>query len=159
MKIRCAKKDDVEEILRVYRAAKQYMDDTGNATQWEKGYPSREMIEADIEAGELYVLADDTVHAVFYFAVGEDETYKKIYDGAWKSDAPYAVIHRVGSDGTAHGVMREIVSFSMEKYPNIRIDTHENNKTMQHVLEKLGFARCGTIYLPNGDPRIAYQLC
>ena len=159
MKIRCARKEELDEILRVYRAAKRYMDETGNPTQWEEGYPFPEMLCADIESGDLYVLADDTVHAVFYFALGEDETYQQIYEGAWKNDASYAVIHRVGSDGTARGVMREIVAFCKERSSNIRIDTHENNQTMQHVLEKLGFDRCGIIYLPNGDPRIAYQLC
>ena len=38
------------------------------------------------------------------------------------------------------------------------IDTHEKNKTMQHVVEKLGFKRCGIIYIEDGTPRIAYQL-
>jgi len=28
----------------------------------------------------------------------------------------------------------------------------------QHLLAKYGFCRCGTIYLENGSPRIAYQL-
>jgi hypothetical protein len=28
---------------------------------------------------------------------------------------------------------------------------------MQHQLEKLGFLRCGTITLANGEGRVAYQ--
>ena len=40
---------------------------------------------------------------------------------------------------------------------NLRIDTHEKNIPMQGCLAKNGFARCGIIYLEDGDPRIAYQ--
>ena len=160
MEIRLAEFADLEAVMRVYRKAKQYMDESGNPTQWDVGYPSEDMVRADILDRQLYVLTDqNTVHAVFFFALGEDETYRKIYEGAWKSDAPYAVIHRVGSDGELRGVMRAIVDFCKKTIQNLRIDTHEDNKTMQHVLEKLGFIRCGIIYLPDGAPRIAYQLC
>ncbi len=41
---------------------------------------------------------------------------------------------------------------------NIRIDTHKDNKVMQHVLARNGFKRCGIIFLLNGDPRVAFQL-
>lgn len=40
---------------------------------------------------------------------------------------------------------------------NIRIDTHADNKTMQHLIEADGFTRCGIIYIADGTPRIAYQ--
>ena len=160
MQIRHAKIEDLYEIMRVYRAAKQYMDDTGNETQWKVGYPSEEMIREDIAEQRLFVITEnETVHAAFFFAIGEDPTYLRIYEGEWKRDGEYGVIHRVGSDGAVRGVMRSIVAFCYERIANLRIDTHENNGTMRHVLEALGFARCGIIYLLNGDARIAYQLC
>ena len=40
---------------------------------------------------------------------------------------------------------------------NIRIDTHRDNRTMRHLIEKSGFARCGLIHVEDGSPRIAYQ--
>jgi len=40
---------------------------------------------------------------------------------------------------------------------NIRIDTHKDNRIMQHNIEKHGFTYCGIIYLANGDERLAYQ--
>lgn len=40
---------------------------------------------------------------------------------------------------------------------NIRIDTHRNNIPMQKTLIKNGYRVCGTIYLENGDERIAFQ--
>lgn len=41
--------------------------------------------------------------------------------------------------------------------PNLRIDTHEENKVMRHLIEKSGFAECGIIRVEDGSPRIAYQ--
>ena len=74
------------------------------------------------------------------------------------NDAPYAAIHRVASAGKRKGVLQECLDYCSAKHQNLRIDTHFDNKIMQHLLEKYGFHRCGTIYLENGDPRIAYQL-
>ena len=43
---------------------------------------------------------------------------------------------------------------------SVRIDTHEGNVVMRRMLEKNGFVHCGTIYLMNGDARVAYEkLC
>ena len=36
-------------------------------------------------------------------------------------------------------------------YENIRIDTHRDNKIMQHNILKQGFTYCGIIYLQSGD--------
>ena len=160
MEIRHAQNRDFADIIRIYRAAKAYMDATGNETQWQVGYPSEEMVKQDISDGKLYVLADgERISAAFYFSIEEDPTYRRIYDGAWRSDAPYGVIHRVGSDGSTRGVMHSCVAFCRKQIGNLRIDTHENNLTMQRALEREGFARCGVIYLENGESRIAYQLC
>ena len=89
MELRAAEKKDFSEIMRVYRAAKAFMDATGNDTQWEVGYPSEEMVMEDIEHRDLYVITErDEIHAVFYFFNGEDEIYQKvinlaeIFDGA-----------------------------------------------------------------------------
>ena len=97
------------------------------------------------------------IQAVFALIPGDDPTYGYI-DGSWLNDAPYAAIHRVASSGKRKGVLQECLDYCIAKHQNLRIDTHFDNKIMQHLLEKYGFQRCGTIYLENGDPRIAYQL-
>ena len=40
---------------------------------------------------------------------------------------------------------------------NIRIDTHRDNKIMQHNLAKYGFEYCGIIHIASGAERLAYQ--
>ena len=74
-----------------------------------------------------------------------------------KSVMFYVVIHRIAGDGQTHGNFRCIVEYCKARYQNIRIDTYKDNVIMQKQIEKNGFRKCGTIYLENGSPRIAYQ--
>ena len=144
-------------IMDIYEQARAFMAQTGNPDQWGSAYPSEEMIREDILNGKCYVnLKDDDIRAVFYFAVEADPTYGYI-EGAWLNDAPYGVIHRIAVGESGKGTAAECFQFASDRCENLRIDTHEKNIPMQRCLAKHGFIRCGTIYLEDGDPRIAYQ--
>ena len=41
MTIRRAKLEDIDEMLRIYRLAKEYMDKSGNPTQWKPRQTAR----------------------------------------------------------------------------------------------------------------------
>ena len=69
----------------------------------------------------------------------------------------YGVIHRIGSNQIEKGMLKVAVDYCFHFVNNLRIDTHKDNKVMQHLLEKEGFTKCGIIYLKDGNPRIAYQ--
>lgn len=156
--IRPARMEDMEEILRVYETARRYMREHGNPTQWGDDYPAQALLEEDIRRRQLYVDEEKgAVHGVFAFILGEDPTYAVIEDGGWKDDAPYGTIHRVAGDGAAGGVFARCLAFCLGLCGNIRIDTHRDNRTMRHLIEKSGFARCGIIHVEDGSPRIAYQ--
>ncbi len=156
--IRLAKKEEISDILRIYDIAKVFMKENGNPTQWEGGYPERELLLSDIEKGELFVLEqEECLVACFALIGGEDPTYEYIEGGSWLSDRPYGTIHRIASDGSVHKVFQKAVSFAQETYDHIRVDTHKDNKPMQHVVTKEGFSYRGIIYLENGDPRLAYE--
>ena len=131
----------------------------GNQHQWTGNYPSLAAVEADIKRQGSFVVEDDG-RIVAYFALlpSPEPTYAKIYDGAWLDDsAPYHVVHRIGKLREAHGIFTSIIEFAFKQDPNIRIDTHRDNKIMQHLLTSNGFAYCGIIYLASGDERLAYQ--
>ena len=51
MKIRKSRMEDVNDIMNIIAAAKQYMVSHGNATQWVDGYPGEEIIISDIKNG------------------------------------------------------------------------------------------------------------
>lgn len=160
MNIRKAEQKDLDSILKVYEIAREYMRNSGNPFQWGTEHPKRDLLEDDIKKGELFVGVDmdDKIHFVFAFILGADPTYSYIEGGKWLSDDPYGTIHRIASDGTTPGAVQSAVDYCKIIISNIRIDTHHDNKTMQHVVEKIGFTRCGIIYLPDKSPRIAYQL-
>ena len=156
--IRPAKEEDLPELRRVYNAARQYMIRSGNPDQWADGYPKQEILDNDLALGDrLWVIEENgVIHGVFAFILGADPTYFYI-KGAWMNDLPYGTIHRIASDGQLHGVFETALAFCKTKCKSIRIDTYKDNLTMQHLILKHGFTRCGIIYLENGSPRIAYQ--
>ena len=159
MTVRQAVESDLDAMMRVYVKAKELMDASGNPTQWAKGFPSRAIISLDIESGCSYVIEKDgVIHGAFFFRIWDDPTYKTI-DGVWKNAFPYGAIHRVASDGAVSGIMNTIVGFCKQKSRNLKCDTHQDNKIMQHCLEKNGFEKCGIIYVGDNSPRIAYQWC
>lgn len=154
---------DLEEIMNIYSIAKEYMKSTGNPNQWSGTYPERELLAADIEKHQLFVCKSEEevdqnkVQAVFAFIIGDDPTYAYIEDGAWLNDNSYGTIHRIASRGEVKGMFKQCLDFCLGQIPDIRIDTHEDNKVMQHLLTKQGFQKCGVIYLQSGAKRLAYQ--
>ena len=156
--IRKATPWDLPRIREIYEVARQFMRKNGNHSQWGKGDEPEALIEEDICQGNLYVLEEADIHAVFAFIIGEDPTYQEIEEGNWKSEEPYAAVHRVASDGTVQGVFGHVMDYCSAQVPHLRIDTHTDNKVMQHVLEKYGFVSCGIVHVPDGSPRIAYEL-
>ena len=156
--IRKARMKDISRLLEIYAGARKFMAETGNPSQWKSGYPWQDMLEEDIRKQNLYVLLDqEQICGCFLFVIGNDPTYEYIEDGAWLSDAPYGTIHRIASDGTGGG-FAACLEFCRNLCPHIRVDTHRDNKPMQHLAEKHGFHRCGTIYVEDGTPRVAYEL-
>ncbi len=160
MKIRLAEKKDIENILTIYNDARAFMKMSGNPTQWQNGGPTEETLLSDIKEGCSFVVEENgEILATFYFRVGCDRIYDKIYDGSWLDNEPYAVIHRVAVSHNARGrgVSSFIFAECFARHANLKIDTHKDNKPMQGALIKAGFMQCGIIYLETGDERIAFQ--
>lgn len=158
MTIRNALQKDFDDILRIYARAREYMKHSGNPTQWGENFPPETLINDDIREKRNYVVeADGGIHGVFAFILGDDPTYARI-EGAWKSDAFYGTIHRIASDGEVKGIFAAAIAFCKTRSAHLRIDTHADNKTMRHAIEKAGFKECGIIYIEDGSPRIAYEL-
>ena len=157
MKIRKTELKDLDEVMEIYEHGRQIMRNSGNLFQWRNDRPYREQIVSDIEKGNSYVAEnEDGLCGVFALIFGEDVTYGYI-EGSWLNDEPYGTIHRIATSGKEKGVLKAAVEYGFSQIDNIRIDTHHDNKIMQHLLDKRGFTQCGVIYLLDGDPRLAYQ--
>lgn len=159
MYVRRSNMEDIPAMMDLYAQARVFMRENGNPNQWDDSYPSRELLEKDIAFGNSYIVEDDekNLAATFAFIKGEDPTYYGIENGAWLNHEPYGTIHRLAGNTSYHGIASGCISWCKSQIGNLRADTHEDNKIMQHLLEKNGFVRCGIIHLANGAPRIAYQ--
>ena len=157
--IRHATPADMTDIMKVMEVAKQTMRSSGNLNQWGDGYPSEDVFASDMDRGGGMVMDEDgRVVAYFAFLASPEPTYEKIYDGKWLDDEqPYHVIHRIASYPDVHNIFSDIMDYAFSKDRNIRIDTHRDNRIMQHNIKKHGFEYCGIIYLASGDERLAYQ--
>ncbi len=151
--------EDAEEIMKVFSAAKDIMVSSGNIFQWKGDYPSRDVVQADVERNGSFVVEEKgRIVAYFAFLQSPDPTYGKIYDGCWIDDKRlYHVVHRIASYPGVHGIFKCIMDFCLARECNIRIDTHRDNHIMRHNIGKHGFHYCGIIHLASGDERLAYQ--
>lgn len=159
MTIRKTTKQDVEILMQLFAEARQYMKEQGNPNQWKNNRPTKERILQDIEEGNSYVCENETGEIVgtFYFSCNIEPTYSYIKNGAWIKEGPYGVIHRIATKRNQKGCGTFCIQWCYEQILNIRIDTHQDNVAMQYVLTKLGFQKCGIIFLENKEERIAFQ--
>jgi len=149
---------DLPAVMNIYHDARNFMKEHGNPDQWGTFYPAEELVISDIAGGISCVCVDgNTIAAVFVFKTGEDETYAKIYNGAWFNDGLYGVVHRIASAHNVKGAAAFCLNWAFEQCGNVRIDTHADNIPMQHLLAKLGFIRCGIIHTYDGTDRYAFQ--
>ena len=94
----------------------------------------------------------------------QEETYNKIYEGKWISEEPYGVVHRfcvnldLKLERKGSKLFNKIEELLVTKgIKSIKIDTHEENKSMRKTLLNNGFIYCGIIYVNNGEKRVAYE--
>ena len=159
MIIRPATEADVSAAAKIYDEARAFMKESGNPDQWKGEYPNATDVRRGIERGVSYVCEEEgEVVATFYYEQNADDpTYHKIYYGSWLSDAPYSVIHRIAVKHHGRGIVDFCFEECFKQFPNIRIDTHNDNIPMQKCLKRCGFEYCGIIHLADGSERMAYQ--
>ena len=88
------------------------------------------------------------------------------YRKAILADLPYMVMHRVAVKKEYYGKgygkkLFEVFveQAELEGYKSLRIDTHEGNMVMRHLIELFGFSYCGkTILFPNKDRMVFERL-
>ena len=165
MKIRLSTEADLPRMREIYAYARAFMAAHGNPRQWgATGWPPEALLVQDIRAGKSYVCLSEAgrVIGTFFFTQGKDiePTYRKIVHGAWIGSGPYGVVHRLAGDGSQKGIGSFCLNWAFTQCKDLRIDTHGDNLVMQQLLQKLGFVRCGTIFVEeDNDPRLAYEKC
>ena len=158
MIIRKTRPDELDLLMKMYEHARLFMAGHGNPAQWGQSYPKQTLIADDINSGCSYVCEGHSqIIATFYYKEGPDDTYRSIYSGDWRNQRPYGVVHRTSSNGTVKGPASFCLNWAVDQCGNLKIDTHKDNRIMQHLLDKNGFTYCGIIYTDDGSERMAYQ--
>ena len=163
MEIRKSHLDDVQRIMTLIHQAQNYFKQQ-NIDQWQDGYSQSLDIIEDIQKNNSYVIEDHDIIGTMYFAIEDEPTYQKI-QGQWLTHhKPYAVIHRIVVDESHKGqnIAHQLLEYAIHECQqnhihSIRIDTHEDNLSMQRFLQKHGFHQCGEITLLSGDLRIGFE--
>ena len=167
MNIRNATKNDQTALLSLFEEARGTIALLG-IDQWQNGYPSASVVEEDLALGRSYAIeTDGSVCATFVLMDDGEPLYDRIENGHWQTgdnSRDYVAIHRVAISVAMRGkgVSTALLDYAADHAlrlgrSSLRIDTHEGNVVMRRMLEKHGFILCGTIYLENGDPRVAYE--
>ena len=164
MIIRKSSVSDINNLLEIFDEARKTIATLG-IDQWQNGYPSFEVVKEDISLSRSYAVEiDESVCGTFVLIDDGEPTYNEIFEGEWLGNEDYIAIHRVAISvkNRGSGISTAIINYASDYAKSLgraslRIDTHRGNTVMRRMLEKNGFIHCGTIYLENGDPRVAYE--
>lgn len=147
------RKQDISDIMDIISDCIKHME-SQRIYQWNAYYPTRDIIEEDIESGHGYVLKDNG-RCIAYVAINEDQSpeYSQI---KWSSDgSKVLVIHRlsVHPEHQGKGIAKKILSFIEDVavkngYSCIRLDAYSGNSAALKLYERFGYKKMGQVYFP-----------
>ena len=163
---RKARLDDLEQVMLAVEDSREVLRLQGNG-QWQDGYPNRDDFINDIKNGRLFVVLDennDSLIAGVCALTYHEEDYHHLYEGEWLTDLPYMVMHRVAlkkeyrGQGYGKKLMQVFIEQAkIEGYRSLRIDTHEGNAIMRHLITSFGFIWCGRAILTPDKDRMVFE--
>ena len=158
-----------EELIRSDIAAgKSYVCVETREAGITQGNPSCTSGEGDSGCGERQTAAGrqeekeapaEEILAVFYYACAPhaEPGYDHL-EGTWTGSETYGGVHRIATSGNGKGVGSYCIQWAYSQCHNLRMDTHPDNKVMQHTLLKNGFIYRGIVHVEeDNDPRYAYE--
>lgn len=157
-----AEKEKLTEYYQCIEDARAYHKSLG-FEQWHSDYPTQQTIMDDIKNKSGYAFIEGgKIIGYCCIMIGDEPAYHEI-EGNWKTNRPYAVVHRMAFSAAARGgglskkAIQLIKNYCIQNdVTAIRVDTQDENKVMQHILEREGFAYCGLIHF-DGGPKLAYE--
>ncbi len=120
--------------------------------QWNENYPSREILERDIELEQIWKLEiNTTIAGIIVLTEIEDLEYKNV---KWLTKNPNNLyVHRLAiyPDYQGKGYARKLMDFAEayaeeNKYESIRLDTFSQNKRNQKFYESRNYLKLESIY-------------
>lgn len=145
---RCADINDLDAIITLIQDAVISME-KNNIHQWDELYPTREMIQKDIESGHLYIgMIKGNIAVMFVLNQECDEAYR---NGRWMHpDKAYFVIHRLCVNPVCQnrGIAKRTLLFIEEQVKEknifaIRLDVFSENPYALKLYQDMGYSIVG----------------
>lgn len=162
MELQIVREADLDLAMEIIHAAKRHLKEQG-IDQWQNGYPDEACIRRDIAGQKGYFLSDEAQMLGYLCIDFDGEPAYDELNGAWLSDEPYVVMHRLALSDRARGRGASGAAFRLVEQrarergiASFRVDTDADNQKMRHILEKNGFSYCGTIRFDNSE-KIAFE--
>ena len=151
MKLIKSRKENLPQIIQIIKDAQDLLA-SQNIDQWQNGYPTKSILLKDIQDLQSYILlnAKGLPLATAMFSTKIEPTYSKI-DGGWMTpdQTQYGVIHRmaVSKNYRRKGIAKYIFNtcetmLKTSQIKSMRIDTHEENYSMQKLLKASEYSYC-----------------
>ena len=168
-------KEYIPAIMGLFEDCTEYMKSQG-INQWGDFYPTREIIETDIQTKTLYAIVDKSQGApqlalgfarrqepfpdgnnillgVINISENQEEQYKSI---KWSDNSDkILVIHRlaVHPDYQKQGIARQLMDFAENygkqyRYSSVRLDAYSINKRVLRFYENRGYIKRGEVFFP-----------
>lgn len=133
------------------------------SNQWQDGYPNPEVVKADIEKGQGFVLTfGETIVGYTAIIINDEPAYHDI-EGQWLTNGDFVVYHRVAISedfvgrGLSKKILQAIDDFALNNHiHSVRADTNHDNIAMLKTFEKMGYTYCGEVFF-RGSARKAFE--
>lgn len=153
---RMARMNDLPAVLALYAGAVRNMRKHG-VEQWDEIYPDRGILEKDIAAGEMLLLAErEKILSAVVLNGEQAEEYGSV-PWLFTKEAPVAVIHRLcvdaGQQGNGVGgkTLRLCEEYLRAKGIRcIRLDAFPQNPAAIRLYETEGYRRAGQVFFRKG---------
>jgi len=158
IQIRRALLSDLPQIYQTIEEARAYLKEN-NVDQWQNGFPNPTTLTNDITNLFSFVIeADSNIAGFLVISLIPEPPYHNPVEGSLKLEGKYATIHRTAFSNRFRGLglSKQMFDYACDFARTqgcsvIRIDTHKDNKTMQHILAREGFEYCCLVQLPPED--------
>lgn len=153
--IRLARIEELESLYGLVQEATRHMDNQG-IRQWDDIYPSKAILNADIENQQMYLIEVEG-RVAGLIVINEDQSPE--YAGvAWKYDGRPLVVHRltIHPDYQRHKLASYLMDFAeematTENYDCIRLDAFTRNPAAFVLYENRGYRRAGIVLFRKGE--------
>lgn len=164
---RLARKSDLIAVMDVIKSAQKFLAEQ-KIDQWQDNFPTDAVISDDIEDRISYVfVCKGKIIGFVCLGLKDESYYNTLSGGKWLNNVGwYATIHRTAVVEEFRGLGIADLMFDLclrqskaRGALSVRVDTHEDNLRMRHIIEKNHFTYCGEVRLPvTNAKRLAYEL-